>query len=334
MVHLKLGFLKCQVSFFIFYRLITINLIFTGYGIFAERVINCWLCLEISIVVFLGILASRKSITRKAIVVYFRIQVIPSIIFLALQLVAQSSQRNFFWVITLIIFLKLGSAPFHSWYMSMALQLPIISLIWLLTIQKLIPFQIISLTFCEKTFSWLIIGSTIIRVGYMVIQSKFTKFLIASSVFSNNWVLRGILGGRGFLWQKYFIVYRILVTLLVLSWGGQGLETVVFFISRTLRFNWRLITIFILGGFPPGPIFLNKVLIIQSLVGQSYILLSLILVVGSSVRLLAVCNIVTLGQIRATQYFFKTPVKLSSWRNFFIVGFIRSLIVFRSPFEL
>lgn len=234
----------------------------------------------------------------------------------------------------MILFFKLGSAPFHSWYISIALQLPIVNLVWLLTVQKLIPFKIISMTFCEKTFSWLIAGSIVIRVGYLIIQSKFAKILIASSIVSNNWVLAGILGGSRTLWQKYFFVYRVLISLLVYTWGGQGLETIVFFTDRSLRSNWRLITILILRGFPPGPIFLIKITIIQSLAGQSFRFCGLTLLIGSAVRFLAIVNIVVLIQMGVGQSLFKTPLKLTSWGNIYMVNLLRGLWLFRSPFEL
>ena len=77
--------------------------------------------------------------------------------------------------------------------MSISLQLPNLNLIWLLTIQKVIPLQLISIIFCKKTLYYIIIISIILATRYLVIQVSLKKILIASSILSNNWILSAIL---------------------------------------------------------------------------------------------------------------------------------------------
>merc|ERR1711993_130348 len=95
----------------IFYRFLRLRIIFANFRLISESAIRCWFYLEIRIVVFIGILLSRKLNSRKPIIIYFSVQVIPSIIFLTL-LVLGYLQFKCFSVITLLILIKIGVAPF------------------------------------------------------------------------------------------------------------------------------------------------------------------------------------------------------------------------------
>ena len=87
--------------------------------------------------------------------------------------------------------------------------------------------------------------------------------------------------------------------------------------------------IFILGGFPPGPIFFIKIFILQSLISQRFSMLALGLIISSTIRLLAVCNCVLLTQIGVSYKFFRKPkgYSLVEVRLFLIL--IGGLTIFR-----
>ena len=87
--------------------------------------------------------------------------------------------------------------------------------------------------------------------------------------------------------------------------------------------------IFILGGFPPGPVFFIKIFILQSLVRQRFAMLALGLIIGSTIRLLAVCNCVLLTQIGVSYKFFSKPkgYSLIEIRLFLIL--LGALTIFR-----
>jgi len=325
--------LKGIISFYIFYTFLGLRAIFANFSLVSESALRCWFYLEIRIVVFIGILLSRKLNSRKPIIIYFSVQVIPSIIFLTL-LVLGYLQFKCFSVITLLILIKIGVAPFHSWYMSMSLQLPNFNLIWLLTIQKVIPLQIISMIFCKKTLYYMIIISIMLATRYLLVQVRFKKILIASSILSNNWVLSAMLAENTLLWQKYFISYRGFLVLLFVTLGRGVIEKVpssnqAIFYIRT----WVMI-LFFFRGFPPSPIFFLKVYIVQSLVDQSLVFLRVSLIISSSIALFSRSNLVLTHQLGSShQIFYQLDwgrVVLSSIR----VTAVRGLIIFTQFFYI
>jgi len=289
--------------FIFFYSFLRLRIIFANFSLISESAIRCWFYLEIRIVVFIGILLSRKLNSRKPIIIYFSIQVIPSIIFLSI-LVLGYLKFKCFLVITLLILIKIGAAPFHSWYISISLQLPNLNLIWLLTIQKVIPLQLISIIFCKKTLYYMIIISIILATRYLVIQVRFKKILIASSILSNNWALSAMLAENTILWQKYFFSYRVFLVLLFIILGRGTMEKTTSSSQAVFFIRVWVIILFFLRGFPPSPIFFIKISIVQSLVDQSLIFLGVILVISSSIRLFSRSNLVLSHQLGSSHQIF------------------------------
>ena len=70
----------------------------------------------------------------------------------------------------------------------------------------------------------MIIISIILATRYLVIQVRFKKILIASSVLSNNWALSAMLAENTILWQKYFFSYRVFLVLLFIILGRGTME--------------------------------------------------------------------------------------------------------------
>lgn len=304
---------KSFISPILFTLLIILNLFSSGFGLLTSRGFICWIIIEIRILSFVGILRSTGFVIRKYVVGYYSIQVIPSIIILIL--ISLSFEfRNYCWeILTIIILLKLGVAPFHLWYTRVASSLPWGLMGWLFTVQKLIPLRILSIIYSDNFIAYFIILSVLIRVTHIVAQIAFKKILILSSVFSINWVIGAIITSSMYLWIKYFLIYRFVLILIILIVAIKG-QLIGLGPPLGLRhplFVLILVLALIKRGFPPRPIFFIKISILIGLVHQSHIILSLGLIISSGVRILAYVNI--LASIISFSYFsnYRRP-KISS----------------------
>lgn len=230
-----------------------------------SSILLLWASLEINILRFLPIISSGSGISLENTIKYFLIQRFASVIFLV------SSILIFFldiwfrlFILTGTIFLKLGAAPFHSWFISLIKTVNLWILFFLSRIQKLIPlFILIQLRIRGTTlFFFIFMSIIVIFVGGIGILSL-NKVLALSSVNRLTWL---IIGGvkRTYLIIIFLVVYIVLLrSLLIPSFN--------FFYSRlsqihSLEIRTKLILVFSfisLGGLPPLLGFLGKVIILK-----------------------------------------------------------------------
>ena len=145
-----------------------------------------WIGIEIRILRFLLILMfSDLYQEHNNTVKYFLFQSIASIILLlSLSLLGELKVLG-----TTIIMIKLGIAPFHLWFISLINKVRIVNLIWLTVIQKIIPLRLIVVIKGSGRLITLLISSFFLSVVHMVVQTKLTTMVGASSVYSISWVI-------------------------------------------------------------------------------------------------------------------------------------------------
>nr|ACK86650.1 NADH dehydrogenase subunit 2 [Paracyclopina nana] len=250
-----------------------------------------WLMMELNLVSFVGLSMSNMSkSTSLALLKYFSCQSLISIFFLFLfvgsaAFIIPDNYLNLF--ITMILFCKLGAAPFHMWFVSVMIKLDWFSFIWMFSFQKLIP-----LFFLFKLYtlwSMLLIFSTLSSLVHGLLVMKMKKALILSSVFSINWIYSSMIMS-GYLWLMYFLVYTIIKAFMVMitvsDISKRASSTHLSLSSGLLIFSYFMF----LAGVPPSPIFFLKITILSHLVSMDFLMVALILLTSSIILMFMYMN--------------------------------------------
>lgn len=141
--------------------------------------------MEINIVLFLIILFNRN--TKNSIIKYFIIQSSASRFFFfrlfVIYLIDRGIISFFKGLIFLRLILKLGVAPFHSWYLRMIETMDWLSIFILSTIQKILPLLVlrISIKFYE---TYLILIITRLVSLFLVFEVLIKRIIGYSRVFN------------------------------------------------------------------------------------------------------------------------------------------------------
>ena len=178
-----------------------------------------WIRLEVNILRFLPIISSGLNIELENSVKYFLIQRWASIIFLINYFFSNYLFNSFNLLLIISIFIKLGISPFHTWFISILKSCSLYILIFLSTVQKLIPliilnniyFRILIFYFCIfiTIFFLLIILSAVINLN---------KLLALSSLGNILWLIsRNLLSIKLIL--LFISIYRfILLRIYIFMW--------------------------------------------------------------------------------------------------------------------
>jgi len=240
-----------------------------------------WVCMEINLLSFIPLiridtkLKSNQWSHPPAAIHYFLIQALGSACLLISLLF--SLIREFHTLgsrsITIFILWKMGSAPFHFWYVTLIEQLPWFSFYVLRTVQKFIPFlRLIHRGGTLLTLAGvanLIVG-TVNRVQFNSIK----PLIIYSSVYSVGWLLLAIRSREKFIFFRIFALYSIAIGLLCNQLAFSGKR---FYSTSTRGGNpvydslGTLIVLLILTGIPPWAAFYYKTLILGSLINRGII---------------------------------------------------------------
>ena len=216
--------------------------------------IICWAGVELR---FLGLIPllflSNKyaSLTKESAIKYFCIQALGrALLFYSGLIVFSDIGRRFTnLVFVLSTFIKLGIFPIHFWVPSVSSGLDWMPLFFILTVQKVAPFALITLV--VRTFDIYVIivlgvlGGLTSIVGSLLgnNQTDLRRMLGCSSIAHRGWLVLGCL--RNYFWGYFFIYCFNLI--------------LVFYFLHNSTFNTqRGIRILSLRGLPPFFMFLGK----------------------------------------------------------------------------
>ena len=289
-----------------------------------------WIRLEINILRFLPIISSGINIELENSVKYFIIQSWASIIFLIRFFFCNYLFNNFFLLLIIRIFIKLGVSPFHTWFISILKTCSLYILMILSTIQKLIPLIIINNIFIRYQIFYLRIFLTIIFMLFILSRViNLNKLLALSSLGNIIWLIsRNILSLKLIL---LFIIIYIYILLGIYIFYNIYYYNIFIQINRINYFDKIFIVIIFisLGGMPPILGFLRKLLILKIIFIYENIFLFLLIIFSS---------LILLYHYISRIYFFLTfvpSIKLrlnyynNSWIKYF---YLISLIISRFYF--
>nr|AVN68046.1 NADH dehydrogenase subunit 2 [Beybienkoa kurandanensis] len=260
--------------------------------------LGAWMGLEINLLSFIPIMSSNENIyTSEASLKYFLIQALASSVLLFF-LISKVMIENMFFVfnstvtsivLTTPLLLKSGAAPLHWWFPSVMEGLSWINCFVLMTIQKIAPLVLISLTLNSNFFMTITIMSSVMIGsigGYN--QTSIRKILTYSSINHMGWMLSALLLGENF-WLLYFTMYSFMTLVIILIISPSQIS----FINQTFLLNndnpsMKLLlftSLLSLGGLPPFLGFIPKWIIIQTMTTNNMIFLITFMVLFSLITL-------------------------------------------------
>lgn len=192
-------------------------------------------------------------------------------------------------IINSALLIKIGAAPFHSWFPEVIEGLNWLNCLIILTWQKLAP--IILLLYNLKIILFLsriIIFSTLIGGLQGLNQIRLRKILAYSSINHISWIIRGIINSQS-IWFLYFVIYRIIRFIII-----RFLKYLNIYYLRQL---WNsinsiklykyffIINLFSLGGLPPFLGFYPKWLTINNLIENNFYFIRFMLILFTLITL-------------------------------------------------
>lgn len=255
--------------------------------------LGAWIGLELNILSFVPLIIEQKnSSTNEFALKYFLVQALASSLFIILCVTNTflffsfsifNSQIFNFLVIPLII--KLGAAPFQTWFIILINSLNWWKALLLATWQKIAPLFILTYLNLRSIIITIIILISLFTGslgGFS--QTTFQKIFAFSSVTHLGWFFSAIIISKHLL-IFYFSLYIFMNTILF----------IVIFIINTFYFNQNLtlnsnpsltIGILSLRGLPPFWGFIPKWIVIQHIIFSNQIFLTLILITSALINLI------------------------------------------------
>ena len=267
-----------------FYLLIFISLFIS---ISSTSILLIWVALELNLLRFLPIISSENNLSIENRIKYFLVQRWASILFLTAFITSEILFSRAHLIITVAILIKLGTPPFHIWFIIIIKTSPFFIIILLSTVQKIIPLYFIRNIFFSKALFFISIFLTrIFSAALLWTIVSIGKLLAISSIININWILIRTQISFKLVFLFIFIYLHLLLGL-VLILNKNNSKT---FIQRTNKIGTvdkvGIILIFMsLGGLPPLLGFLIKLVILKFILLKNNIILAIVLVFLSLILL-------------------------------------------------
>nr|YP_010620293.1 NADH dehydrogenase subunit 2 [Thereuonema tuberculata]WAX37243.1 NADH dehydrogenase subunit 2 [Thereuonema tuberculata] len=256
--------------------------------------ISVWMGLEINLLAFIALISnSLNQQSSEATLKYFLVQSLASSMFLFWAII-NFLQNNWFimiiedfnaLIISTILALKLGAAPFHFWFPPTAEGLSWFNCIILLTWQKIAPLFVL-MSFNSLIIIILSMFSSIIGAIGTLNQSSLRKLMAYSSINHMGWIFASMFINNK-LMLTYFFIYCFLSIIIMLMFNlfktmhiNQIQNTNNTFMNFLIMLN-----LMSLGGLPPFLGFMPKWITLNYLMNNNQLFLALILVFSTLITL-------------------------------------------------
>lgn len=249
-------------------------------GLASKTFFGFWIALELNILLFVALLRLQKTSSSIATLIYFIPQALTSATLLFSVLFMAHDTRTIIseWGLPLAIFIKLGIAPAHLWFIQIRGLLNTYLFLLLSTTQKILPLFLATILVKKRIIFFLVI-SIILRSFLVLSQKRILIVLAFSSIFSGCWVLSPAKMRQGILYFSLYTITLIVILGIIKELKIQTLGD-VWGLNPSQRF-FLISTLLALTGIPPAAIFLGKLFVLSHLVSTHNWALAAILLAGS-----------------------------------------------------
>nr|YP_010585952.1 NADH dehydrogenase subunit 2 [Plectrocnemia tsukuiensis]UZZ43688.1 NADH dehydrogenase subunit 2 [Plectrocnemia tsukuiensis] len=269
---------------------ILINIMSTMYAISTNCWINCFMAMEINLFFFIPLIFYPNTFNLELTMKYFIIQASSSIIMMMCILLYKNFISNLNTLLIIMmnfcILIKLGSAPFHYWYIEISSSISWKMLFLISTWQKITPMIILMYNFNFKLLTITIIMNSIISMAGGINQINMKKIMAFSSINHLSWMLASMKVSEMML-INYFLIYMTTMLILLINMNQFNITL----ISQLMMMKKKtfMISIFVyfmsLSGMPPLMGFIPKWMTINKLMENKLNMISIILMVSSLLNL-------------------------------------------------
>nr|QHN89247.1 NADH dehydrogenase subunit 2 [Tapinoma melanocephalum] len=270
-------------NLFIKYFITLLLLIITMLSMFINDLLNIWLIMEINNFLFISYISfSMKN--KKMIFFYYIIQIIPSMILIfsiSLNNMNLFNKHFLNLLILLSLMIKLGIPPFHFWMVSLSSYMNWNLLFFMLTIQKIIPFYILSMINIPNYFLLMsLYMCSLIPPIMMINLTNLKKLLTYSSINQLGWMIM-LIYLKNIIWLYYLIMY-IMISLLIFFTLSYNKIYNNFLENNTLNNMIILMMMLNMASMPPFSFFIFKWFSVFILIFNSNLFFMLMIMMISS----------------------------------------------------
>nr|UBI43975.1 NADH dehydrogenase subunit 2 [Eysarcoris rosaceus] len=260
----------------------------------ANNWISMWMGLELNMMAFIPmILNDKNKLSSEAAMIYFFVQSFSSLMLMMMLISYMCKYLIYgvinYYILVISILIKLGAAPFHSWFPKIASMMNWSKNFILMTWQKIAPLMMISnlnynsmMIINMATIMCIIIGS----IGGMN-QMSLRKLMSYSSINHLGWMLS--INKSMNLWMLYLMIYSFMALMICYLFNKYK----IYFLNQLNSLNMNssekinmLIMMMSMGGLPPFIGFLPKWITIQSLFGTKDVIMIFIMIMFSLITLM------------------------------------------------
>nr|UBI44027.1 NADH dehydrogenase subunit 2 [Eysarcoris annamita] len=260
----------------------------------ANNWISMWMGLELNMMAFIPIILNDKNkLSSEAAMIYFLVQSFSSLMLMMMLISYMCKYLIYgvfnYYILAISILIKLGAAPFHSWFPKIASMMNWKKNFILMTWQKIMPLMMISnLNYnSNMIINMAVIMSVIIgSIGGMN-QVSLRKLMSYSSINHLGWMLS--INKSMNLWMMYLMIYSMMTLMICYLFNSYK----IYFLNQLNSLNMKMsekfnmmIMMMSMGGLPPFMGFLPKWITIQSLINNKDIIMIIILIMFSLITLM------------------------------------------------
>uniref|UniRef100_A0AAU7LKM9 NADH-ubiquinone oxidoreductase chain 2 n=1 Tax=Syrbatus sp. 1 RRMO-2024a TaxID=3154167 RepID=A0AAU7LKM9_9COLE len=264
------------MSFLIFSTLITIS---------SNSWFGMWIGLEINLMSFIPIMNSNNNMySSESSMKYFFVQALSSMILFFSLIYFYLSKSKTLIMFNIIMMMKMGSAPFHFWFIEIMNKLNWYNSFMLMSWQKLTPMIIINYSMNFYLIMFIICLNMLISL-IKINQNSIQKIFSYSSINNMGWMMSLMLINKN-LWMMFISIYStILFNLIYLL----NMYKIFMMNHLFMKMNFNLFNLFLFSNFismmsiPPFIGFLTKWMTIQNLIFNNYYLITITMMMMTSI---------------------------------------------------
>nr|YP_010951015.1 NADH dehydrogenase subunit 2 [Thienemanniella tusimufegea]WML69356.1 NADH dehydrogenase subunit 2 [Thienemanniella tusimufegea] len=298
---------------------------------------SVWMGLEINLLSFIPLISNKKNIfLSESSIKYFIVQAMASAILLFIIIFSfiinsnnlkESEEMNLIFniIISSIMMMKMGAAPFHFWFPSISEGLNWINNLILMTWQKIAPMMILSYCLNFNYMIILILMSTFVGSLGGLNQTSLRKLMAFSSINHMGWMMSSLLFNEN-IWFIYYLFYFILLMNIIFMMNLMN----IYFMNQTFMFifsnKYMKIIFFLLllslGGLPPFLGFFPKWILMELMISKNLYFILFFMILFTLITLFF--------YLRLTYSAFLLNNKKMNWLNmsFMNKNYLKSIIFY------